>query len=104
MATILTIGHTLSLQLQVLDQNGNPMLTVPVYDAVPVWTNTTPETETLSVAADGQTAVGTPVAVGTDVVSVNFSIGGKSFSASLGVEVDAAEQVATSAVIIPTVL
>jgi hypothetical protein len=103
MTTILTIGHKLGLSIQVLDQNGNPMLTPVVYDAAPVWSNTTPATETLSVATDGQTATGTPVAPGLDTVSVSFSIGGKVFNASLGVEIDAAPQIATSAVIIATV-
>jgi hypothetical protein len=103
MTTVLTIGHKLGLALQVLDQNGNPMLTPVVFDAVPAWSNTTPATETLSVAADGQSATGTPVAPGTDLVSVSFTIGGVGFSATLAVEIDAAPQVPTSAVIIPTI-
>ena len=103
MTTILTMGHKLGLSIQVLDQNGNPMLTPVTYDAPPAWTNTTPATETIAASADGQTALGTPVAPGTDTVSVSFSIGGKSFSATLAVEVDAAAQVPTSAVIVAAV-
>ncbi len=103
MATILTMGHKLGLQLQVLDQNGNPMLSAVAFDAVPAWSNTTPTTETLVAAADGQSAVGTPVAPGTDTVSVSFTIAGVPFSATLAVEVDAAPQVPASAVIVPTV-
>jgi hypothetical protein len=103
MATIVTIGHKLNLSIQVLDQHGNPMLDPSVYDAEPVWANTTPATETLSVAAGGQTATGTPVSVGTDLVSLSFAIGGKEFTASLAVEVDAEPQVATSAIIVATI-
>jgi hypothetical protein len=103
MATVLTIGHTLKLALQVLDQNGNPMLTPVSFDAVPAWSNTTPATETLAVSGDGLSATGTPVAPGLDTVSVSFTIGGKPFSATLAVEVDPAVQVATSAIIIATV-
>ena len=103
MTTVLTIGHKLGLALQVLDQNGNPMLTPVTFDAAPVWANTTPATETLSAAADGQSATGTPVAPGADLISVSFTIGGVPFSATLAVEVDAAPQVPTSAVIVATV-
>ena len=103
MATTIFTGHKLSLSIQVLDQRGHPMLTPAIYDAEPVWTNSTPATETLSVDAGGQAATGTPVAPGTDLVSVTFAIGGKEFSASLAVEVVDEPQVATSAVIVATV-
>ncbi len=103
MTTILTMGHKLGLAIQVLDQNGNPMLTPVVYDAAPLWGNTTPATEVLDVATDGQTATGTPVAPGLDTVNLSFAIGGKVFNATLAVEVDAAPQVPTSAVIVATV-
>ena len=79
------------------------MLTPVTFDAAPVWANTTPATETLSAAADGQSATGTPVAPGADLISVSFTIGGVPFSATLAVEVDAAPQVPTSAVIVATV-
>jgi hypothetical protein len=103
MTTILSMGHKLGLAIQVLDANGNPMLTPIVYDAAPVWSNTTPATETLAVATDGQTATGTPVAPGLDTVNLSFAIGGKVFNATLAVEIDAAPQVPTSAVIVATV-
>jgi hypothetical protein len=102
-STILSIGHTLDLSFEILDQNGNVMLTPPAPDSAPAWSNTTPASETIVAASSGLTAVGTPVAPGNDIVSVNFTIGGKAFSASLAVEIDPAPQVATSAVIIATV-
>jgi DMSO reductase anchor subunit len=101
--TTLTIGHTLNLAIQELDQHGNPMLVPVVYDAAPVWTNSSPATETLSVSSDGKTATGTPIAPGTDTVSLSVSIGGQVFTATLAVEVNAAPQVVSSIVIVPTV-
>ena len=103
MATTITLGHKLSLALQVLDQNGNPMLATVAFDAVPTWANTTPATETLLASGDGQSATATPVAVGPDTISVSCIIGGKTFTATLSVEVDPAAQVPTSIVIVPTV-
>ena len=103
MSVTLAVGHTLGLSLAFLDQNGNPMLVDPVPDAAPVWTNTTAATETIAVDASGLTATGTPVAPGTDTVSVNLSVGGVTFVANLDVTVTAAPQVLTSVEIVPTV-
>ena len=99
----LSMGHKLDLSFLILDQNGNPMLTQPAPDAAPVWSDTTPATETLAAAASGLTAVATPVAPGTDTINLSLVIGGKALTASLPVEVDAAPQVATSVVIVPAV-
>jgi hypothetical protein len=96
MTTIITMGHVLNMKLTVLDQHGNPMLAPVTFDAPPGWSNTTPATETVVASADGQSAVATPVAPGTDTISVTCSIGGQSFSAALAVEVDPEPQVATS--------
>src|SRR5271154_4010124 len=70
MSTTVNLGHTISMSIAFLDQNGNPMLTTPTPDSPPVWTNTTPATETVAAAANGLTAVATPVAVGTDTVNL----------------------------------
>lgn len=94
--TTLTVGHKLALAIAFLDANGNPMLTTPTPDSPPAWSNTTPATETLVAAADGLSAVATSVAPGTDSISLSVVVGGATFSASLGVEVDAAPQVLTS--------
>ena len=105
MATVVTlaVGHTLSMAIQFLDQHGNPMLTAPVPDTAPAWTNSTPATETLAVAGSGLSCVGTPVAVGTDVVTLALAVGGVTFSAVLDVTVSAEAQVLTSIAIVPTV-
>ena len=103
MAVTLAIGHTLGLALTFLDQNGNPMLTTPVPDATPVWSDTTPATETLVADASGLTATGTPVAVGQDTINVSLAVGGVTFTAALDVTVTAAAQVLTSVAIAPTV-
>jgi hypothetical protein len=103
MAVTLAVGHTLNMALVFLDQNGNPMLTPVVPDAAPSWTDTTSATETLTVSGSGLTAVGTPVAPGTDTVSVALAVGGVSFTATLDVTVTSAPQVLTSVSIAPTV-
>jgi hypothetical protein len=99
MATTLSVGHVLDMGLEFLDQSGNPMLTTPAPDAVPTWTGATPATETLAVAASGLTCVGTPLAVGTDTVTVMLTVGGVAFTAVLDVTVTAAPQVLTSVAI-----
>ena len=96
MTIIVTMGQTLNMKLTVLDQHGNPMAGQVVFDAAPGWTNSNPEVETIAAAADGQSAVGTPVAPGSDVVTVGASINGQAFSATLDVVINPEVQVATS--------
>ena len=103
MAVTLAVGHTLNMALAFLDQNGNPMLTTPTPDATPAWTDTTAATETLAPAASGLTCVGTPIAPGTDTVTLTLAVAGVSFSANLDVTVTAAPQVLTRVAIVPTV-
>ena len=103
MTTTVNLGHEIGLAIQFLDQNGNPYLLPVTPDSAPVWSNSAPATETLAVAANGLTATADPIAVGTDTISLSLSVGGKAFSASLSVEVDAEPQVLTSVVIVPTV-
>jgi hypothetical protein len=97
--TTVTVGHNIALSIVFLDANGNPMLTTPTVDSPPVWTNTTPATETLKPAADGLTCEADTLAAGTDVVNLVAVVAGTSFSATLAVEVDAAPQVLTSVAI-----
>ena len=98
-----TVGHTVSMTLVFLDQNGNPMLTPVVPDAVPAWTDTTPATGTLTASADGLSATEVALAAGTDTVTVSLAVGGVSFSATQGIVVAAAPQVLTSIGILATV-
>jgi hypothetical protein len=102
--TTLSVGHKLQLAILYLDQNGNPMVTTPVADAPPSWTNSTPTTETLVVAGDGQTAVATAVAPGSDTINLSLDVGGVAFSATLAVTVQAAPQVLSSIAIDATVV
>lgn len=103
MAVTLSVGHTLNMSIQFLDQNGNPMLTPPTPDSPPSWSDTTSATETLAPAANGLSCVGTPIAAGSDVVNLSVVVGGQTFSATLDVTVDAAPQVLTSVAIAATV-
>ncbi len=97
-----TVGHKVSMTLVFLDQNGNPMLTPVVPDAVPTWSDSTPATGTLSAGADGLSASELAVAAGTDVVNVSLAVGGVAFAASLGITVAEAPQVLTSVSITAT--
>lgn len=103
MATTLAVGHKLEMQIAFLDQNGNPMLAVQTPDNAPTWSNSTPATETLTVAASGLTCEGMPLVPGTDTVSLTVSVGGVSFSATLDVTVTEAPQVLTSVAIVPVI-
>ncbi len=94
-----TVGHQIVATISYLDQNGNPMLTQPTPDSAPVWTNSTPATETLVAAADGSSATATTVAAGTDTISLSVIVGGQTFAATLSVQVDAPPQVLTSVAI-----
>jgi hypothetical protein len=104
MDVTVAIGHVIDMTVEFLDQNGNPMLVTPTADAPPAWTNVNPNVETLVVAANGLSAETTPVTAGVDTVSVTAVVGGKTFSASLSVSVEAAPQVLTSIAIRPTVI
>ena len=98
-----TLGHVIALAISYLDQNGQPMVTAPTPDSPPTWTDTTPATETLVVAADGSTAQATPIAVGTDTINLSVVVGGATFAAALNVNVSAAPQVLTSVAVSATV-
>lgn len=91
-----TVGHTVSFTLVYLDQNGNPMLTTPVPDAPPTWSDTTPATGALTPAPSGLSATELANAVGTDTVSVSVVVGGNIFAASIDLTVEAVPQVLTS--------
>ena len=98
-----TVGRSLALSIEYLDQNGNPMLTNPTPDAPPSWTNTTPETETITPSADGLTCTAQTLAVGTDSIGLTVVVGGQDFVASLAVSVGAVPQVLTKVGINATV-
>jgi hypothetical protein len=100
---IVTQGHTVSFALVFLDQNGNPMLTTPVPDAPPAWTDTTPATGTLTVAPSGLTSSEIANVVGSDTVNVSLAVGGTSFAATVDLTVQAVPQVLTSVEIAATV-
>jgi hypothetical protein len=99
----LTVGHSVDFSIVFLDQNGNPMLTTPVPDAPPTWSDATPATGTLVPAANGLTASEKAIAAGSDTVTVALAVGGTNFTASIDVTVEAAPQVLTSIQILGTV-
>jgi len=92
-----TVGHNIAMSITYLDQNGNPMLTMPTPDSAPVWSKTAADTiDTLSVAASGATAELDTVAPGADTVSLSVVVAGQTFGATLDVEIDPVPQVLTS--------
>ena len=98
--TDVSVGHTVVDTIIYLDQNGNPMLVTPAPDSPPVWTNTAAVTvDTMTVSADGSTDTIHALAVGVDTVTVNVIVGGKTFTATQQLSVDAAPQVLTSVAI-----
>ena len=104
MTALNTVGAKVPLGFAIafFDQNLQPMLTTPTPDSPPTWTNTTPASETLAVAADGETATATAVAAGTDAVNTNVIVGGNTFTATIAVTVSAQPQVLTSVQIVVT--
>lgn len=101
MSLQITAGHSVAASIAYLDQNGNPMLTAPTPDSPPAWTNSpsAPGIDTLTVAADGNSAVlatNAADADATDTLGVTVVVAGKSFAASLGISISAAPQVLTS--------
>lgn len=99
-----SVGHKVTASLVFLDQNANPMLIAPTPDSPPTWTDSTPATGTLTAAADGLSATEIANTTGTDTISVSVSVGGTTFSATLGVTVTPAPQVLTSVDLTSTVV
>lgn len=95
MSTDVFIGHTVNFSIGQVDTKGLPMVTPVTFDAAPTWaeSSTDGSVETLSVAGDGLTAVGTAVGAGTDTVTATVLVNGVSFSASVDVVVSAEPQV-----------
>ena len=97
----LTVGHSDTMTIEYLDQNGNPMLAPVTPDSPPTWTNTpaSPPVDTFTVSPDGSSAVLAATAPGADTVNLSVTVAGKTFTASLGVAISAAPQVLTSVAI-----
>jgi len=99
--TDVTVGHTVTDTIVYLDQNGNPMLTPVVPDSPPAWTNAPnpADCDAMSVSADGSTATITTSAPGSDTIGLSVTVGGKQFSASQTLNIQAAPQVLSSVAI-----
>jgi hypothetical protein len=104
--TQITVGHTDTLSIQYLDQNGNPMLTPVTPDSPPTWTNTpaSPPVDTFTVAADGSSATLVATTAGSDVVNLSVMVGGKTFTATDAITISAAPQVVSGVMIVDTVV
>jgi hypothetical protein len=92
--TTLNVGHQDAMSIVYLDTNGNPMLTTPVPDSPPVWTNapSDPSVDTFTPSVDGTTAVLVANAPGSDTVSLSATVGGKTCTASVAFQISAAPQ------------
>ncbi len=105
MAYTLDVGKTELLAISYLDQDGKEMLPAPTPDAPPVWSQLTPASETLTAAADGNTATAVGLAAGTDTVEVDLTVGGISFKATIDATINVVAppaQVLTSIAIVAT--
>lgn len=100
-----TVGHKLQCTIVYLDANGNPMQTTPTPDAPPTWTSapSPANTDSLTVSADGTECDVNALNPGSDTLSLDVKVGGQSFTATLGIQVNAAPQVLTSVQILATV-
>ena len=105
-AVTVAVGHQVNMSIVYLDQNDAPMVTTPVPDAPPSWTDAqNPAGDmTLVVAADSNSAVETAVAAGGDVVSLALSVGGVAFAATQPITISPAPQVLTSVDIVSAVV
>lgn len=103
LTTTLNVGHKAALAIVFLDQNGNPMLTPQAADATPSWTHGSDTVDKLVPSADGLTCEVDATAEGSDVIGLSLSVGGKSFSATLNLNVTPEPQVLTSVAINATV-
>ncbi len=105
MAYTLDVGKTENLSIAYLDASGNPMVPVPTPDAPPSWSQSTPASETLTAAADGNTATAVGLAAGTDTIDVDLMVGGIAFKATIDATINAVAppaQVLTSIAIVAT--
>lgn len=91
----------LPLSIKFLDQHGNTMTTTPAPDAPPTWSNDTPISEMLTVAPDGLSATDSPLAAGTDTVTLTLHVGGVAFTAVAHGTVNPEPQVLSSIEIVP---
>jgi hypothetical protein len=102
-----TVGHTVTNVIQYFDQNGNPMLVTPTPDSPNVWVDSgsqaSPPIDAVATSTDGNTTTVTPSAAGTDNLSVTVTVGGKTFTASVEIDISAAPQVLTTIGIASTV-
>jgi hypothetical protein len=98
MATTINVGQTLPLSVKYLDASGNDITADVTPDAPPAWTDTTPVTDTLT--GFGSTATALGLAAGTDVITMDVTVGGVAFSATLDLTVAALVPVVASVEIV----
>ncbi len=102
-----TVGHTVTNVIRYLDQNGNPMQTTPTPDSPNVWTDSgsaaSPALDTSTISTDGNTQTVVAQAAGVDQVTVTVTVGGKTFTASVEIDISPTPQVLTSIAIESTV-
>lgn len=90
MATSLHLDNLGNLAIVFADSKLNPISPAPTPDAPPSWSVSDATVASLAVAADGLTAVLTPlVSGGTTTVALSLVLGGTTFSASLDVSITA---------------
>jgi len=108
MTVKVNIGHIVTNTIEYLDQRGNPMLTVVTPDVAPAWTfdDATGQPiggDTLIVSADGLTAKVRAADAGTDTLGLSVTVGGKTYQASISIEIDPEPQVLGGVQIVSTV-
>jgi hypothetical protein len=82
------VGNNLSFSIAYFDANGNEIAATP--DSPPTWSDDNATVGDLTQSADGTSAQESILAAGTDDVSVNLTIGGVQFTATLSITAVAA--------------
>ncbi len=77
----LDVGKTENLGIVYKDENGQVMSPAPTPDLPPAWAQTSPASDTLTAAADGNSATALGLAAGIDTIQMTVVVGGTVFVA-----------------------
>ena len=80
------VGQHVNFSLAFLDAQGQPMQTTPTPDAPPTWNNL--KLDRLIAAPDGLTCQADTVGPGTDTITVQVTVAGRSYTGTLQAQVN----------------
>lgn len=101
MATSINVGQTLPMSIEFIDTNGNTVSPAPTMDGPPKWSQNDSSVDLLTQTSGGLTAATQGTKAGSDVITLDLTIGGANFSATLDLIVAAAVSNIASIRIVP---